>query len=53
MKTVLVILLAFLLVGCAGLPSVKNCKTVKYERNGVDVKIEAICTVPMGGLPGL
>lgn len=60
MKTVLVLLLigyALAMSGCAAvsaLPSIKNCKTVKYERNGIDVHIEADCTVPVSGaLSGL
>lgn len=57
MKTVFVILAAIALAGCVGMgsmPTVQNCEEVKYERIGVDIKVEAKCKVPMGGaLPGL
>lgn len=29
-------------------PSLKHCQTVKYDRKGLDVKIEARCRVPVG-----
>lgn len=37
-----------LVSGCAQMPSVQNCDRVRYERIGLDVKIEAQCRVPLG-----
>lgn len=42
-----------MLAGCAQVPSVQHCEHVRYERTGLDVKIEATCRVPLGGVPGL
>ena len=54
MKTVLVLLLVALLVGCTQLPTVQQCSEVSYERKGIDVTVTAKCQVPLGSpLPGL
>jgi hypothetical protein len=48
------IILALVVSGCAGmgdLPTVQNCEMVRYERNERKVRIEADCTVPLGGVP--
>lgn len=49
MKTAAV-LLAFLAAGCSGLPSFQYCNEVTYQRTGNQVKIDARCQLPIGGL---
>lgn len=42
----------FALTGCTAistLPSMQYCSHVKYERNGVDIVVEAKCSAPIGG----
>lgn len=59
MKTLALALTFLLLPGCTVLsalglgvkdlaPSLSHCETVKYNRVGIKVKIEADCTVPAG-----
>jgi hypothetical protein len=45
-----------LLSGCAGLPTMQYCETVKYERVGNKIHVEADCQAPVGvgvSLPGM
>ena len=59
MRLIAPLLVALLLPGCAVLsamglgvkdlaPSLSHCERVKYDRKGLDIKIEATCRVPAG-----
>jgi hypothetical protein len=60
MKTIVsLIVIVIALSGCAVLsalgigardlaPSLSHCDRVKYDRTGMDIKIEATCRVPAG-----
>lgn len=48
MKT-LTALLAVLLAGCTGLPSMRYCDKVEYVRDGSVIKLTAECQAPIGG----
>lgn len=43
----LIAVVALALVGCGSLPSMQYCHTVKYERKGIDIHIEADCRAAM------
>ena len=59
MKTLASVLCLSLLSGCAALgalgygatdvlPSLKYCQKFKYERDGIDMELQAKCRVPAG-----
>lgn len=53
---VLLVLIAAVLSGCsliAQAPTLKHCDQVAYVRNGAQIDIQAKCSVPLGGVPGL
>lgn len=47
MKTILV-LIALLVTGCSGLPTMQYCDRVDYSRKGSQISIKAECQAPVG-----